>query len=206
MKSVKKIIWIAWDFWFFEKNKKIFQDLNILVIQIKWEEDLEKCDWVFFWTSSFFQLKNYFSDNFLNLISIKIEENFPVLFFWQSVNLFIDKIWFKNNSWIFTKEWKTVDESCEITLDFLDSKVVKIKNYKNFYYSENKINIFKKIFTKILKLFWFKKNDDDLILKNWEDLSWNNTVLTYKKTLFVIFSPEIYWDRRIYEYFVNDFF
>ena len=149
MKSVKKIIWIVWDFWFFEKNKKIFENLDLLVLQIKNEDDLEKFDWIFFWTSSFFQLKNYFSKEFFEKVFLKIEDNFPVFCAGQSVNLFLEKIWntwTAEKQWILEKKWRILDLDSEISLNFLDSKKMKIKIFKNFYYDEKKIWLIKKIF------------------------------------------------------------
>lgn len=190
MKSVKKIIWIIWDFWFFEKNKKSFKDLDLLILQVKNEEDLEKCDWIFFWTSSFFQLKNYFREEFFEKILEKIENNFPVFCSWQSVNLFLDKIWeFKKIK--IEKVDRVENYEWKINLDFLDSKEMNIKIFKNFNYEEKKI-------------FWLK----NFFLKNNLEIKffWENKIIIYKKTLFTIFSPEFYWDKRIYEYFINKFF
>jgi hypothetical protein len=202
MKSVKKIVWIVWDFWFFEKNKFFFEDLDILVLQVKDEDDLEKCDWLFFWTSSFFQLKNYFWESFFNVLLIKIENNFPVLSFWQSVNLFLNKIW---NQWKWSlnkSSFRVKEYFWEADLNFLDSKKMKIKIFKNFNYKEKKEKNIKNI-------FWnFLQKNSNLVKKFWEVYftnGWSSTVFIYKKTLFWIFSPEFYWDRRIFEYFINDF-
>jgi len=201
MKSVKKIIWIIWDFWFFETNKKSFEDLNLLVLQIKNEDDLKKCDWIFFWTSSFFQIKNYFewdlNNIFFDKILEKIENNFPIFCSWQSVDLFLEKIWWEEK--ILEKKWKIFDLESKIFLNFLDSKENNVKVYKNFSYEEKEIFWIKKYLSKI------KKNKFE-IQKFWEKSSWKDLVYIYKKTLFVIFSPEFYWDKRIYEYFVNNFF
>jgi len=200
MKSVKKIIWIVWDFWFSEKNKKIFQDLDILTLQIKWEEDLEKCDWLFFWTSSFFQLKNFYSKNFFEKILEKIENNFPILCVWQASDFFLEKIWnwkILEKTWkILEKTWKILDYEWEIFLDFLDSKEMKIKIYKNFYFTEKKIWFLEKIF------FWYK----NFFKSFWKISSWEKTVFIYKNSIFTIFSTEFFLDKRIYEYFINKYF
>ena len=167
MKSVKKIIWIIWDFWFVSKNEKIFEDLDLLILNVKNEDDLEKCDWLFFWTSSFFQLQKFFWDVFFQKVLLKIENNFPVLCFWQSCEFFLSKIW----DWNFEKKWKIDDFEWEIFLDFLDSKPMKIKVFKNFYYWEKKIfwakkylYFIKKIFDKNTKIekFWEIENFDFL--------------------------------------------
>lgn len=208
MKSIKKIIWIVWDFWFFEKNKKIFEDLDVLVLQVKSEEDLRKCDWIFFWTSSFFQLKNCFSEEFFDLILKKIENNFPVFCSWQSINLFLEKIWNWN---LLEKKWKIsynknedIKNEWEIYLDFLDSKEMKIKIFKNFYYWDKKLNFFKKIYLNLRKVFLKKKEKKaSLLNKIWKNSFWENTIFIYKKSIFTIFSPEFFWDKRIYEYFIN---
>ena len=213
MKSVKKIIWLVWDFWFFEKNKKSFELLWLLVLKIDWEnwkEDLKKCDWIFFWTSSYFQLKNLYSEKFFEKILEKIENNFPVFLSWQSVNIFLDKIW---TYWEFgenflEKKWKILNYNWEIFLDFLDSKKIKIKIFKNFFYQEKKIRFWQKFLFFLKKIFWKNNNIKNIWLKKfwkfWED--WHFSVYTYKKTLFTIFSPECYWNERIFEYFINNFY
>lgn len=193
MKSVKKIIWIAWDFWFYEKNKKSFENLDMLVLQVKWEEDLEKCDWLFFWTSSFFQLKNFYSKNFFKKILDKIEKDFPVFCVWKSADFFLEKIW---NWKILEKNWKILDYRWEIFLDFLDSKKMEIKIYKNFSYNEKKIWFLENLFYSYKKYF----------KSFWKISYWEKTVFTYKNSIFTLFSPEFFSDKRIYEYFVNKYF
>ncbi|MCD5382676.1 hypothetical protein LR002_00965 [Candidatus Gracilibacteria bacterium] len=197
MKSVKKIIGIIGDFGFVSKNEKIFEDLDLLILNVKNEDDLEKCDGLFFGTSSFFQLQKFFGDVFFQKVLLKIENNFPVLCFGQSCEFFLSKIGDGN----FEKKGKIDDFEGEIFLDFLDSKPMKIKVFKNFYYGEKKIFGAKKYLYFIKK--FFDKNTK--IEKFGEIENGKNTIFIYKKTLFTIFSPEFYGDKRIYEYFISNF-
>jgi len=167
-----------------DKNKELFRACQCDIFEVRTILDLENCDALVFPSSISSSLLHYIWQWFLDHILEKNKnKNFPVWTMWQSFSLL-------ENQFDLKLIWKNISFEEEIVLDFLDVKPFQLKFFQSFSFEQK--NKWYQFFSKKTEIITIDKNSNPCIFRNW-------------KLFVTTFSPELSEDKRIYEYFMNEF-